>query len=505
MEFYQQGPELQNTFETDPLLSRWWKAPSRQRASAPVLEHLHRCGQKAAGSWLEASREAEASKPELVSYDPWGRRVDDIRVSPSWKFLESEAAREGIVATAYERQWGELSRPYQMSLLYLFHPSSAFVSCPLAMTDGAARVLELLGNSGLKARAFRNLTSRDPAIFWTSGQWMTERTGGSDVSGTTTHAVPTGSVFRLHGTKWFTSATTSQMSLLLARTDDSASLSLFYVELRDEHGRLNQIEVHRLKDKLGTRALPTAELSLKGTPGLRVGEAGQGVKNIATLLNITRIYNSVCATAQMRRGLDLLQSYSQARLAFGKKLKDLPLHAQTLRDLEATWRRAFVFTFRLAELLGKEECGTLSAREKIELRVMTPILKLWTAKESVRVASEVCEGFGGAGYIEDTGVPGLLRDAQVFSIWEGTTNVLALDFLRALRKESGAEDWFHAQCQEFLKLSGDLDVAFHQERLQHILKMAGKDSEQLEVHARDLALSVGFLFSHALESRGDST
>lgn len=498
MDFYQQGPELQNTFESDPLLKTWWDSklktqnPDSQKA---LLDHLRSCGHKAVTTWLEASREAERTKPELVQYDPWGRRIDEIRMSAAWKFLEAEAARDGLVATAYERQFGSLSRPYQMALLYLFHSSSAFVSCPLAMTDGAARCLELLGTAELKSRAFKNLTSRDPKTFWTSGQWMTERSGGSDVSGTATHAIQSGSGFKLHGTKWFTSATTSQMSLMLARTDDIASLSLFYAELRDENGKLNHIEVHRLKDKLGTRGMPTAELTLKGTPGVRLGEPGQGVKNIATLLNVTRVYNSVCATSHMRRGLDLLQSYSKVRQAFGKKLSDHPLHSRLLASLEDSWARCFAFVFRVGELLGKDETQSISAVEKAELRAMTPILKLYTAKECLRVTSEVCEGFGGAGYIEDTGIPVLLRDAQVFSIWEGTTNVLSLDFLRALKKEPGAMEWFQSKAEELLKLDGDFETRQNQEVLKMVLKVFQTEPEKIEGFARDLTMAWGFLYS----------
>ncbi len=498
-EFYQAGPSLSNTFESDPLLKKWVQSRFSTAQQTTVLPHLMDCGRKAVTDWLEASRDAEKHQPELVSFDPWGRRIDEIRLSQGWKFLEAEASREGILATAYERQFGALSRPYQMALLYLFHPSSAFVSCPLAMSDGAARCLEIYGTQELKETSFRRLISRDPKNFWTSGQWMTEKEGGSDVSGTASHAIAEkDGGFKIYGNKWFTSATTSQMSLLLARTDDISSLSMFYVEVRDGQGNLKNIEVHRLKDKMGTKALPTAELTMKGTPGIRLGEPGHGVKNITTLLNITRVYNSVCATAHMRRALDLLNSYSKVRWAFGKRLVDHPLHQNTLHSLEQAWRRCFALVFRVGELLGKEETQNMTIEEKAELRAMTPILKLYTAKESMHVTSEVCEGFGGAGYIEDTGIPVLVRDAQVFSIWEGTTNVLSLDFLRALRKEPGAMEWFQSRCEALLKLQGDLALRQQQQWLQHVLQIFQKDPQAIESHARDLAMAFGYLYGHQL-------
>ena len=436
-DFYQDGPELKNTYLADPVLIGYLEKKLPQQYLSSVTNHLATVGEKACGDWLRWSREAEMQKPELVQYDEWGRRIDRIVLSDAWKKLETAAAVEGIVAAAYERNQKEYSRVYQMSLLYLYHPSSAFFSCPLAMTDGAARAIELHGQEKLKQGAYLNLTSRDPQKFWTSGQWMTERTGGSDVSGTSTIATPlSGDRFLLNGSKWFTSATTSQMALTLARIQDSSGvakgLSLFYLEK-------NNIEVLRLKNKLGTDALPTAELNLKNTEATLIGAPGEGVKRIASVLNITRIYNSICALGHMRRALDLSQNYSTKRRAFGAYISEHALHRKTLSVLELDFVKCFKLTFYVVELLGKEEVGVASDIEKKILRALTPIVKLYTAKKCMAICSEVIESFGGAGYVENTGIPRLLRDAQVFSIWEGTTNVLALDFLRVCEKEGALE------------------------------------------------------------------
>jgi putative acyl-CoA dehydrogenase len=440
-EFYQSGPELENTFTSEPLLKKWLKVKLSIENFSRISPQLESCGEKAVSSWNRLSKKAESSEPIHRPFDPWGKRIDEIDLCPGWKELENEAALEGIVATAYARKLQQHSRLHQMSLLYLFHPSSAFVSCPLAMTDGAARCLELLGSTAQQKKAFQKLTSFDPQNFWTSGQWMTEKTGGSDVSQTATVALQNGDEFKLYGTKWFTSATTAQMSLALAKIQGSDTLTLFYVELRDEESRLKNIEILRLKSKLGTKALPTAEILLKGTPAQKIGEVGQGVKNIATMLNITRTYNAICSVSHMRRGIDLLKSYSHQRYAFRKKLNEHVLHQQWMQNMELTWKKSFAFVFRISELLGAEETFCLGEQEKMELRLMTPILKLYTARECMRITSWVCEGFGGAGYIEDVGIAKLLRDAQVFSIWEGTTHVLALDFLRVVKKEESALMW----------------------------------------------------------------
>ena len=192
--------------------------------------------------------------------------------------------------------------------------------------------------------------------------------------------------------------------------------------------------MNRLKDKLGTRALPTAELTLKGTPALRIGGAGHGVKHITTVLNITRLYNAVCAVSYMRRGLALAEDYARKRRAFGKLLAEHPLHRDTLADLHAEFAGALHLVMHLGVLLGREETDAASDDDRALLRLLTPIAKLYTAKQAIAVASEVLECFGGQGYIEDTGLPSLLRDCQVLSIWEGTTNVLSLDVLRVIEK-----------------------------------------------------------------------
>ncbi|MDX1523451.1 MAG: acyl-CoA dehydrogenase family protein, partial [Anaerolineae bacterium] len=305
--------------------------------------------------------------------------------------------------------------------------------------DGAARTLLRSGNQTLIARAVPHLTSRDPDQFWTSGQWMTESTGGSDVGRSRTAArQDTEGAWRLYGRKWFTSATTSQMALTLARPQGNPpggrGLALFYLETRDEHGRLRQIEVNRLKDKLGTRKVPTAELLLTGAPAVPVYGLDNGVRNIVPMLHITRTWNAVMAAATMRRGVALARDYAGRRQAFGDRLAQKPLHAQTLATLQAETEAAFHLSFFLVELLGREETGTIGPSAEELLRLLTSLAKLTTGRQAVAVSSEVLEAFGGAGYVEDTGLPLLLRDSQVLPIWEGTTNVLSLDLLRALSK-----------------------------------------------------------------------
>lgn len=508
-EFFQIPPGLGNQYDEDRVLRSYleWKLP--HAVLTELQPELQRMGQRAITDIYQLGQAAESEPPRHIPYDPWGRRIDHIVVSQAWKELDKISAEEKLVAIGYERKHGALSRIHQFIKLYLFHPSSAIYTCPLAMTDGAARALELYGNEQLKQRAFKHLTSSDPQQFWTSGQWMTERTGGSDVSKTATMAKADGNQYRLHGVKWFTSATTSQMAMTLARIEGapegSKGLSLFYLELHDADGALNGIRINRLKDKLGTRALPTAELTLDGAAATLVGEPGDGVKKISSLFNITRIYNACCAVGYMRRALALARDYATKRIAFGRPLSEHGLHLETLAELQVEFAAAFHLVFHAIELLGKDEVGEASAAESAVLRLLTPLAKLYTAKQAITVVSEALEAFGGAGYVEDTGLPQLLRDAQVLSIWEGTTNILSLDVLRAIRKEQAAEPFL----QDIHERVSQIDVQeliFSKEKTlgavvklkQYMESMTQLSDEDQQAAARHFAFSMARTYAASL-------
>jgi acyl-CoA dehydrogenase len=444
-EFKQAPPALKNQYDDDRVLRSYLSRVLPPEVLTDIEESLSEMGRLAGGELYELQLADRLNEPTLTHWDAWGNRIDKIELTRLWQRAERVAAEHGVVATAYEQKHGSLSRVHQCALAYLFTPSTDIYSCPLAMTDGAARTLLNSGNQALIDRAVPHLITRDPKEFWTAGQWMTELTGGSDVgiSETVAKQEAGSNTFRLYGRKWFTSAIASQMALTLARPEGNPpggrGLALFYLETRDEHGRLRNIQINRLKDKLGTRKVPTAELTLDGTPAQLVKGPTDGVRNIAPLLNITRLWNGISAVALMRRGLALSFDYARKRIAFGAPLSEKPLHVDTLATLQAEFEAAFHLAFYVAELTGKSETREISDDEALLLRLLTPIMKLTTAKQAVMVASEVLESFGGAGYVEDTGLPVLLRDSQVLPIWEGTTNVLALDTLRALQSDGDVQ------------------------------------------------------------------
>ncbi len=512
MAFVQPPPELGNQYTDDRALRSYLARALPGDVLREIEMSLTEMGEFAGGELYRMQLADRANEPVLTQWDAWGNRIDRIDVSPLWRVAERIAAEQGLVATAYEQKHGAYSRLHQFALAYLFSPSTDLYGCPLAMTDGAACVLLGSGNEKLIKRAVPHLTTRDPSQFWTSGQWMTESSGGSDVGLTETVARHDGDQWRLTGRKWFTSAITSQMALTLARPEGNPAggkgLALFYVETRDAQGRPNNILVNRLKDKLGTRKVPTAELELDGTPAeLVMGEA-DGIRNIAPLLNITRTWNSVSAVAFMRRGLALARDYAKRRIVFGAPLVQKPLHVDTLAGLEAEFQGALQLAFFAVELLGRSEAGRASEQQAGLLRLLTPITKLTTAKQAVAVLSEVIESFGGAGYIEDTGLPLLLRDAQVLPIWEGTTNVLSLDTLRAL-PAAGSIEIVQREARSLLQGVRETKLlrisAIVEQTLEAAaawLKQAQQAGEaELEAGARRLALTLGRVFELALLAR----
>lgn len=508
MTFIQDAAELGNQFRDDRVLraqlQRSLPAAVRE-AITPALDEL---GAHAAAAW-QRERERSAREPMLTQWDSQGRRVDRLELTPTWHESRDIAARFGLVAAGHQDTYAEHGRIDQFARVYLHHVASAFFTCPLAMTDGAATCLKSAANAALSARALPRYLSRDPSQLWISGQWMTETPGGSDVGNSETAARQDESgQWRLYGRKWFTSAVQADTALALARTDGAGegadALTLFYLEPRDADGRWRDLVIHRLKPKLGTRELPSAETELLGTAATPVAGLGHGVRAIAPMLNVTRSWNAVCAIATMRRAIALARDYANRRRAFGRRLIEHPLHQATLAAMQADFEGAFQLTFHVIELLGRAQHGKANAAEAALLRLLTPLAKLWTGKLAVAICSEAIECLGGAGYIEDSGLPQLLRDAQVLPIWEGTTNVLSLDVLRVLRNPAALIAWRDAidallHTVESATLQPAVAVLRSDvEALGARLTALAAEPLRLEAAARDMALRLARDFAAAL-------
>ncbi|MEO7072587.1 MAG: acyl-CoA dehydrogenase family protein [Rhodanobacter sp.] len=505
MAFLQDAPQLTHTYRSDRLLlgllDRALPADRRDALDAD----LDALGDYALMAWQRAARSTRG-KPVLVQWGAWGERIDRIELTTAWREGPVITTTHNILASGHADS--EYARLEEFARVYLYHVASEFYTCPLAMTDGATTALKASGNQELIDRALPHFLSRDPARFWLSGQWMTETVGGSDVSHTeTTARQDADGQWRLYGRKWFSSAVVGEAALALARPagagDGNAALALFFVETMDGARRRPELVIDRLKDKLGTQELPTAEIHLDGLPAWPVGELAHGVRQVTPMLNITRTWNAVCAVASMARAVTLAQDYAARRHAFGRPLIEQPLHARTLSDMRTEFSGAFVLAFEVAHLLGRVEHGSASAHEAALLRLLTPLAKLWTGKLAVTICSEALECFGGAGYIEDTGLPQLLRDAQVYPIWEGTTNVLALDNLRAL--SGGGLQALRAASAAWMAGNDDPHAASATTQTLDAsarwLDRHGAARDSLEAGARGLALTLARCAAAALLAR----
>jgi len=455
-EFVQDAPCASNRFRTDRTLRLALERLLPRDVFIHASASLDRLGERAVTELATLGDQAETNPPKLVPFNAWGRRIDHIQVDPAFERLVRIGQEEGLVALPYEAPYGAHSRIVQAGLINLFDPVTAVASCPLTMTDGAAWLLKK-HDPALAARYLPRLTARTNG--WTSGQWMTEKEGGSDVSRTSTiYQQHEDGTFRLTGTKWFTSATSADLAMVLARPAygdaGSAALSLFLVELRRPDGEWNNIRVRRLKDKMGTKALPTAELELDGAVATPVGGLGKGVAKIASVLNIARLWAALAGPAAVGHLLGLARDYAHRREVFGKRLSQHPMHTAWLAQITAEYEAMIGLCMETASAVGHAEHGSNSALA----RLLTPLTKLSCARQGIWGTSELIESFGGAGYVEDTGLPRVFRNAHVHAIWEGTTNVLAHDVLRALANRSIGEAWLEHISRKLAGIThGELD------------------------------------------------
>ncbi|KAJ6598145.1 acyl-CoA dehydrogenase NM domain-like protein [Mycena vulgaris] len=462
--FHQQPPPTGNPYLSDPVLPSLLKRLLSSSVLTSIEPDLIRLGDDLVHVIRPLA--PQVKEATLTQYDAWGNRVDLLQVSEGWKILKAFACKEGIISIAYERKFQEKSRIYQFAKSMLMVGDCHVIMCPYAMTDGAARVMELSGSAKMKKEIFPRLVSSNPETAYISGQWMTETTGGSDVSRLETVARPVdeqqgdlGPEYLLDGFKWFSSAAEGNMALALARSESNpgtGGLSLFLVPVRlppFPTPLSNNILLHRLKNKVGTRAVPTAELSLNGARAWRIGPAGAGVRQIAPLLNITRIHSAVGSVGSLMRCLSLARAYAGVRtVGSGKLLSTVPEHMEALARVSLLYRALTHLLFGTIALLGRTECGVARPGEEARLRLLTPALKAFAALKAVSAMEECMAALGGQGYMEETGMGRIIRDALVERIWEGTVEVLSHDLIRASRPK-GTIEYFCQWAQEIIASS----------------------------------------------------
>jgi len=415
---------------------------------------LQKMGEQAANEGARWAMEADRNGPKLVTHDRTGARVDEIDYHHSYRALQQLGYGGGIIAASYapalEAERGQAPKTLTFGLGYLFAQAEAGMYCPVCMTDGAVSLLQKFATEELKQRFIPRLSSTDLRTLYTGAMFLTEKQGGSDVGQITTVAkggqgVP-GETVQLFGDKWFCSNVDADVIMILARPEGAQpgtrGLGLYVLPRTLENGQRNAYRVNRIKEKLGERSFPSGEVTLDGATAYLLGGPGQGFHQMAEMLNLSRLYNAIASIGVMRRAVVEAIEWSEERVAFGKRVIEHPLQAETLMDMACEQRVAMNWAFRGVALMDKLETGRASEEERRTLRMLTPLLKYVLGKQAVSLASEGVESLGGNGYIEDWPMARVLRDAQVLPIWEGTTNILVLDTFRALKKESGHEVLF---------------------------------------------------------------
>ena len=397
-----------------------------------------------AGSELDAlAAQADRHPPTLRAWDERGRRVDEIVFHPAYHEMERLAfARFGLAALSHVPGvlgWpGGVPHVVKYALSYLFAQSEFGLLCPVNMTDSTARILRRFGSPELRERYLPRLTTTTYEELWQGTQWMTEKTGGSDVGALTTIARrDADGTWRLWGDKWFCSNANAAMALTLARPEGAGAgtrgLGMFLVPKHLPDGAKNAWTINRLKDKLGSRSMATGEVTFDGAVAYVVGDVAQGFAQMMEMVNASRLSNAMRAAAIMRRCLLESTVHTRGRQAFGGALFDKPLLRQNLLEMLLDAEAALSVVLNAAVMFDASDAGAAEARRL--LRLVTPLAKGWITARARAVASEAVNVRGGNGYVEEWVNARLLRDAYLGAIWEGSTNVIALDVQRAILKD----------------------------------------------------------------------
>jgi alkylation response protein AidB-like acyl-CoA dehydrogenase len=474
-------PPLENPFTSDESYQRvlaWYLPSDVLEVVKPRLAKF--ADEAVSDNTNELVANAETQQPYVKSRNVWGARYpyDRLVTSHGWKELGIWGAKNGVIALGYEEEFKQYRRIVQHAFNYTYSASSAVYSCPVSMTSGAARLVAKQLASVPSRHPFheiyRLLTARDNN--WISSQWMTERPGGSDVQNSETVAVYSplrqktwsyGTIeegdYLVSGFKFFSSATDCNMALMLAKTE-SGQLSLFIAPTRKtvvadgkKQQVTNGIRILRLKNKMGTKELPTAEVELKDVRAWLIGPLDRGIATIALLLNVTRTHNFITALSCWRRGMAIAKSFAKARSTIDQPLWTFPMHLRLLANLEVKHRGALQLAFFTTSLLSFVDNGfpaqhvqcsgyvplpTSGEQTEILLRTLTATAKAVICKTATLSLQECQEAMGGVGYMDEPDEPEynisrLMRDTAANMTWEGTTNVLSSEVIRHLLNKDG--------------------------------------------------------------------
>jgi len=423
-----------NLFEADAPLREALEREDAAWAQDMVHDLGRLAGTQEAIDW---GFQANAHPPELRTHDRFGNRIDEVEFHPAWHRLMEVAIGHGLHALPW-REPRPGAHAARAAAFYIWSQVEGGHGCPVSMTYAAVPALRRQPDLAALWEPLMTTLDYDPglrpaaskrgALF---GMAMTERQGGSDVRGNTTRAVPlgTGGEHLLTGQKWFCSAPMCDAFLVLAQAPGGLTCFLLPRVLPD--GTRNRFHIERLKDKLGNRSNASAEIELDSAWAVMVGEEGRGVRTIIEMVNHTRLDCVIGSASLMRQAVAQATHHTAHRSAFGKLLSEQPLMVNVLADMAVESEATTILMMRMAGSLDK----AADPDEAHFRRLALAVAKYWTCKRAVAVVAEALECHGGNGYVEESILPRLYREAPVNSIWEGAGNVNALDVLRAMRRE----------------------------------------------------------------------
>ncbi len=440
------------------------------------------------------AEDANRFEPELKTHDRYGHRIDRVDFHPAWHELMHRAVTHGVHSLGWseDRDGSQVART---SLMYLDSQVEQGHGCPISMTAAVVPSLRMAPELSAVWEPRLLSTTYDPSFQPADrkhgalmGMGMTEKQGGSDVRANTTAAEPVSDHFLLTGHKWFTSAPMCDAFLVLAQAP--GGLSCFFVPRFLDDGTKNTFRIQRLKSKLGNRSNASSEIEFEDTHGWMVGEEGRGVPTIIEMVNGTRLDCITGSAALMRQSLTHAAWHVSHRSAFGRALIDQPAMTNVIADLELETEAATLMMLRVAAMFDR---APGDEREAALRRVATPIAKYWVTKRTTAVVREAMECLGGNGYVEESPLPRWFRESPLNAIWEGSGNVIALDLMRAIRREPEALDHF---ADEVLA-SASQAAARHLDRADEVIRT----SSQPESDARRIVERLALAWASSLMTR----
>lgn len=432
-----------NLWQADPDLARLAALYLPPALHAHLAPHLERLGGLAGGRLDALAGTADRHGPVLHHRSRRGDDTQHIEYHPAYRELEQVAFGEyGLAALSHRGGvlgWPDPMPPAAKYLItYLFVQAEFGLCCPVSMTDSLTRTLKKFGAPDLVARYLPALTSQDLDVLTQGAMFMTEQGAGSDIANTAVMARENADgTWALTGDKWFCSNADAELAMVLARREGGPAglkaVSLFLLPRILPDGRANSHRIVRLKEKLGTRDMASGEISLNGATAWLVGDAGAGFRQMADMVNNSRLSNGVRAAGLMRRATTEALYIAHRRIAFGRRLITMPLMRRQLAKMLVWTEQARSMVFVTAEALRRSDAGEDGAYAL--LRILTPLIKFRACRDARKVTGDAMEVRGGCGYIEEFSDARLVRDAHLGSIWEGTSNIVALDVLRAAQRE----------------------------------------------------------------------